>query len=56
MRTYRITDVRAFDNYGCALNILGAKNVNDCLVWKDLPIFNILIEKGWIEEVKCQED
>lgn len=44
---FRITDVRAFENYGHALKILGAEKVGDEIELKDLPIFHILAERGW---------
>jgi hypothetical protein len=48
----RITDIRAFDNYHVALSILGAYNVGDVLEYNEhMPIFDILIEKGWVQKV-----
>jgi hypothetical protein len=48
----RITDIRAFDNYHIALSILGAHNVGDVLEYNaNMPIFDILIEKGWVQKV-----
>lgn len=54
MKIYRITDVRAFESYGHALKILGVEKVGDKVEWQNLPIFEILAEKAWMEEVKCQ--
>lgn len=45
---YRITDIRAFENYSQALEILGAKKVGDVIAYKNLPIFDILIERNWV--------
>lgn len=48
----RITDIRAFDNYHLALGILGAEKVGDILEYNEtMPIFDILIEKGWVQRV-----
>lgn len=48
----RITDIRAFDNYHVALSILGAYKVGDVLEYNEhMPIFDILIEKGWVQKV-----
>ena len=49
---YRITDIRAFEEYYHPLKILGAEKIGDELEYQDLPIFEILLEKGWISRVK----
>lgn len=48
---YRITDIRAFENYKTALEILGAYKVGDILEYQNLPIFEILADRGWVERV-----
>jgi len=48
---YRITDIRAFENYSQALEILGAKQIGDVIAYKNLPIFDILIDRGWVSKV-----
>ncbi|UYL04462.1 hypothetical protein EPNKCIFM_00160 [Klebsiella phage KP13-16] len=47
-----ITDIRAFENYGAALSCLGAYSVGDILEYNEhMPIFEILIERGWVAKV-----